>query len=355
MKMTTATTTVRLGMIGCGGISNQHARNLVDLPGVRIVALADLNMANSAALKERYPALAAADEFSDYRELLATNVDGVIIMTPHGLHYGQIGDALRADKHVLTEKPFVTHPEQARELIALARARGRILMVAYQYARLWPYRYAQEQIASGALGELLFYSSLIAQNWAHVGGWRRSAILSEGGMLVDTGSHFVDLMLFLTRMRPDEVVAFGQTAAEVPRSDGDADGETTTDIVTGATIRFNGGRIATLAVVGRGPTLWNITIIGSKGTIEITDRDEIRHIGADDYDGWIGTERHNLVPPLAEHPAVPTPDEEFVTAICGHDLDVSDAQRGLVVAQLTQAIMRSVAEGGQPIVVGALG
>ncbi len=353
--MTTATTTVRLGMIGCGGISNQHARNLVDLPGVRIVALADLNMTNIAALKERYPALAAADEFSDYRELLATDVDGVIIMTPHGLHYGQIGDALRADKHVLTEKPFVTHPEQARELIALARARGRILMVAYQYARLWPYRYAREQISSGVLGEILFYSSLIAQNWANVGGWRRSSTLSEGGMLVDTGSHFVDLMLFLTGMRPDEVVAFGQTAAEVPRSDGDADGETTTDIVTGATIRFNGGRIATLAVVGRGPTLWNITIIGSKGTIEITDRDEIRHIGADNYAGWIGTERHNLAPPPSERPAVPTPDEEFVTAIGEHDLDISDAQRGLVVAQLTQAIMRSVAEGGQPIVVGALG
>jgi len=267
----------------------------------------------------------------------------------------EFGDALRADKHVLTEKPFVTHPEQAREFIALARERGRILMVSSQFARLWPYRYAHEQIANGTLGEILFYSSQITQNWANVGGWRRSSTLSEGGMLVDTGSHFVDLMRYLTGMRPDEVVAFGQSAADVPRSDGDADGETTTDIVTGATIRFNGGRIATLAVVGRGPTLWNITIIGSEGTIEITDRDEIRHIGADNYAGWIGTERRNLVPPLAERPVVATPDGEFVAAIVGHDHDVSDAQRGLVVAQLTQAIMRSVVEGGQPVAVGTLG
>lgn len=353
--MTTATTTVRLGMIGCGGISNEHARNLVDLPGVQIVALADPNVANIAALKGRYPALASAEEFGDYRELLATDVDGVIIMTPHGLHHGQIGDALRADKHVLTEKPFVTHPEQARELIALARERRRILMVAYQFARLWPYRYAREQIANGALGEILFYSSQITQNWASVGGWRRSPTLGEGGMLVDTGSHFVDLMLYVTGMRPEQVVAFGQSAADMPRSDGDADGETTIDIVTGATIRFNGGRIATLAVVGRGPTLWQITIIGGKGTIEITDRDEIRHIGADNYAGWIGTERRNLAPPRAERPAVATPDEEFVAAIARHDLDVSDAQRGLVVAQLTRAIMRSVAAGGQPVEVGTLG
>lgn len=141
----------------------------------------------------------------------------------------------------------------------------------------------------------------------------------------------------------------------MPRNDGDADGETTTNIVTGATIRFNGGRIATLAVVGRGPTLWNITIIGSEGTIEITDRDEIRHIGADNYAGWIGTERRNLVPPLAVRPVVATPDGEFVAAIVGYDHDVSDAQRGLVVAQPTQAIMRSVAGGGQPVAVGTLG
>ena len=91
-----------------------------------------------------------------------------------------------------------------------------------------------------------------------------------------------------------------------------------------------------MAVVGRGPTLWNITIIGSKGTIEIADRDEIRHIGADNYDGWGGTERGNLAPPLPERPAVATPDEEFVAAISGHDLDVSDVQRGLVVAQLSR-------------------
>lgn len=61
---------------------------------------------------------------------------------------------------MLTEKPFVTRPEQARELIALARERQRILMVAYQHARLWPYRYAREQIATGKLGEILFYIQL---------------------------------------------------------------------------------------------------------------------------------------------------------------------------------------------------
>src|SRR5262249_51784921 len=103
-----------------------------------------------------------------------------------------------------------------------------------------------------------------------------------------------------------------------------------------------------LAAVGRGPTLWNITIIGTKGTIEIWDRDNIRHIPAEDYPGWIGTQRRNLVPPEGERPESTTPDAEFVAAVARNDLSASDAERGLVVAELTQAIYASACNGGVP-------
>jgi len=118
------------------------------------------------------------------------------------------------------------------------------------------------------------------------------------------------------------------------------------DIINGAVVRFNGGRVATLAAVGRGPTLWNITIVGTKGPIEIWDRDNIRHIGADNYLGWIGTPRTNLVQPEAERPLSTTPNAEFVQAIRENNLAASDAERGLSVAQLTQAMYASAREGG---------
>jgi predicted dehydrogenase len=334
--------TVRLGLIGCGGISRLHVGSLRGVEGVEIVGLADVNPANVERLRDLYPELAGAATYDDHRALLAGDLDGAIVMTPHALHYEQVRAALEAGKHVLCEKPFVTQPEQARELIALARARERVLMVAYQYARLWPYRYAHQQVADGKLGEILFYSSQITQNWTVGGGWRASA-LGEGGFLVDTGSHFVDLMLYLTGMAPEIVCAFADRAGQE------------VDIVTGATIRFNGGRVATLAAAGRGPTLWNITIIGTGGTIEITDRDTIRHIGADNYAGWIGTERRNLVPPPDERPCTTTPDEEFVAAIRRGDHTASDAVRGLLVAQLTRAIYASAAQGGAPVALPAFG
>lgn len=328
---------IRLGLIGCGRISHQHMRALREAPGAVVAGVADVSEENIAALTEAFPELHNAEAYHDYREMLKSDLDGVIIMTPHGMHYQHIKESLEAGKHVLSEKPFVTVPAQARELIDLAKAQGRILMLSYQNTRLWPYRYAHRQIAEGNLGEILFYSGQITQQWGARGGWRFSATLGEGGMLVDTGSHFVDIMLYLTGMRPETVAAMS-----------DMDGQEI-DIINGAVIRFNGGRVATLAAVGRGPTLWNITIVGTKGTIVIWDRDNIRHIGADNYIGWIGTPRANLVPPEAERPVSTTPNAEFVEAIRNHDLGASDAERGFAVAQLTQAMYASAREGGTAV------
>jgi predicted dehydrogenase len=292
---------------------------------------------------EAFPRLHDAEVYHDYRAMLKSGLDGVLVATPHGLHYQHVKEALEAGKHVLCEKPFVTQPAQARELIALARAQERILLVSYQNTRLWPYRYARQQIAAGNLGEILYYGSQITQAWGARGGWRLSAALGEGGMLVDTGSHFVDIMLYLTGMRPEAVCAMS-----------DLDGQEI-DIINGAVIRFNGGRVATLAAVGRGPTLWSITIIGTKGTIEIWDRDNIRHTPAEDYPGWIGTVRRDLVPPEGERPVSTTPNAEFVAAVAANDPSATDAERGLVVAELTQALYASARNGGAPTPVEDVG
>src|SRR4051812_34858416 len=101
-----ATMPVRLGLIGCGNIAPLHVRNIAAVPGATITALADVNETTIARLKAQFPALAEVAAYTDYRDLLDTDIDGALILTPHGLHYQQISDALAAGKHVLTEKPF---------------------------------------------------------------------------------------------------------------------------------------------------------------------------------------------------------------------------------------------------------
>ncbi len=232
--MAVATQTVRLGLLGLGKISPFHIANLKDAPGAQIAALIDVSTDNLARTVQTYPELKDVPTYSDYQAALASDLDGVIVMTPHALHYQQIRAALEAGKHVLSEKPFVSRPEQARELISLAKERGRILMLSYQNTLLWQYRYTHQQIAAGLLGEILYCSGQITQDWARgASSWRKEAA-GEGGFLIDTGSHFVDLLLYLTGMQPEAVVAFSDTVGQP------------VDIVTGAVIRFNGGRVATL-------------------------------------------------------------------------------------------------------------
>lgn len=71
-------TPIRLGLIGCGNISALHLRSVAAIPGVSVAALADLNEENIAAVREDFPFLSAAQSFTDYRDLLATDVDGVV-------------------------------------------------------------------------------------------------------------------------------------------------------------------------------------------------------------------------------------------------------------------------------------
>src|SRR5437762_13150083 len=127
--------TVKVGLIGCGRISNQHMKAIRQVEGVAVTGLADVSEENIAALTADFPELREAEAYHDYREMLTTDLDGVIILTPHGLHYRHIKESLEAGKHVLSEKPFVTQPAQARELIDIAKAHGRILMLSYQNTR----------------------------------------------------------------------------------------------------------------------------------------------------------------------------------------------------------------------------
>src|SRR5919204_2717107 len=108
---------VRLGLIGCG----EHVRRrLPYLEG--IVAVAD----PSEARREATPL--DVRRFASHRELLdACRLDGVVVASPHALHFAHVADALAAGCHVLVYKPMVTTSADALEVARLARASGRIV------------------------------------------------------------------------------------------------------------------------------------------------------------------------------------------------------------------------------------
>jgi len=104
---------VRLGIIGMGNMGTVHARNILEgkVSRVELVAVSDRN-------KDKLAPFAPAKAFTDVREFLASDIDAVLIVTPHFEHTSLGIAALEAGKHVLVEKPISVHKADAVKLLA---------------------------------------------------------------------------------------------------------------------------------------------------------------------------------------------------------------------------------------------
>jgi predicted dehydrogenase len=117
---------VRTAVIGVGYLGRFHAQKYAALPDSELVAVVDADPEARARVAGELGCRAVAD----YRELL-DDVEAVSIATPTPLHFPIASDCLEHGIHVLVEKPITETPEQARELVALAARRERVLQVGH--------------------------------------------------------------------------------------------------------------------------------------------------------------------------------------------------------------------------------
>jgi predicted dehydrogenase len=137
---------LRVGVIGCGTVAQiMHLPYLHSLPDLfEIAALSDLSPSLLRALGERY-GVPETRRFTDYRDLLATDVDAVLVLNS-GSHAPQCIAAAQAGKHVLVEKPLCFTLREADEIIAAVKKAKVKLMVAYMKRYDPGYRYAQRVV-----------------------------------------------------------------------------------------------------------------------------------------------------------------------------------------------------------------
>ena len=118
--------TVRVAVIGVGHLGQHHARIYTELPGVELVAVADVAEDRRREVGNRLRVAAV----TDYRELLR-QVDAVSVAVPTLLHHQIARDFLLAGSDVLVEKPITRKLAEADDLIAVAAAGERILQVGH--------------------------------------------------------------------------------------------------------------------------------------------------------------------------------------------------------------------------------
>ena len=194
---------INVGVIGCGYWGPNLIRNFVDNQSAQLRWICDVDERRLTEMSRRYPFAQTTD---DYRKLVADNeLDGVAVVTPVATHFPIASEFLRAGKHVLLEKPLAANVEQAEQLIELAEKNSRTLMVDHTFVYTGAVRKMKEIVASGELGELLYFDSVRI----NLGLFQRDI-----NVLWDLAPHDLSIMDYLIERQPEGLSALGSCHIE---------------------------------------------------------------------------------------------------------------------------------------------
>jgi len=198
---------IKVGIVGLGTIGQVHADAYAHCPAAELAAMCDLNAGRLAEVGEKYQ---VRDRFTDYRELLKTDVAAVSICVPNHLHCEIAVAALRAGKQVLLEKPMAMNAGQAAAIIAAQKKARKIVQVGMVWRQKPEAQLIREEVQSGRLGEIYHMRAVLIRRRGipGLGGWFTTKALSGGGPLIDIGVHWFDLCMYLSgQWRPTRVSA----------------------------------------------------------------------------------------------------------------------------------------------------
>jgi predicted dehydrogenase len=168
-KAVAANDHIQIALIGAGGQGMGDTKSAVQVPGVKLVAVADCYNGRLERSKELW----GDDLFTtrDYNEILARkDIDAVIIGTPDHWHKKASVDAMKAGKDVYCEKPMIHLYSDGPEMIETARAMNRIIQIGSQRVSSVLYAKAKELLASGAIGQLNMVTAYWDRN-SSMGAW----------------------------------------------------------------------------------------------------------------------------------------------------------------------------------------
>ena len=177
-------------LIGCGGISRHHLEAYQDA-GLNVAGLVDIRIDAATAMRDKfYP---NAEVYADYREaLLKVDAEIVDVATHPSIRTQIIRDCLTADRHVLSQKPFVIDLDEGEALIEYADRRSRWLAVN-QNGRWAPhFSYMRSAIAAGLLGQT--FAARMSCDWDHT--WVKGTAFEHirDLILYDYAIHWFDIV-----------------------------------------------------------------------------------------------------------------------------------------------------------------
>ena len=323
----------QVAVIGAGYWGKNLVRDFYRLGAVRYVL--DDDPAVLKKIAEDHPGIEPASSLTEILSDFA--VSGVVLATPVATHYALAQKALMADKHVLVEKPLALSREEGRELVRLAAARGRVLMVDHLLQNHPAYVKLKELADRGTLGRI-----------RHIHSRRRSfgKIRTEEDVLWSFAPHDLSMILGLMGREPESVSAVGGAWLTPGLAD-----------TAEASLDFSGGTTAQVSVSWLNPVKeQRLMVVGEEKMAVFDDTlpwPEKLKLYAHRV-AWPGQRPTAEAAPvenieLEEQSPLTAQCRDFLAAMAGEKRVVSDGAEGLRVLCVLEALSESLENGGRRV------
>ena len=328
---------VKMAVIGAGYWGPNLIRNLSTLPESDLRIVSDLNMERLEHIQTRFPGVATTQ---NYREIIESDVEAVVIATPVSTHFHLAKECLLAGKHILVEKPFTKNSVEAQELIQIGQRMGKVVMTGHTFIYNPAVTALKKIISSGEIGSVYY-----------INGTRVNLGLYQPDVNVvwDLAPHDVSILLYILGKEPAYASARGGMYVKPGVHD-----------VAYLTLQFPGNVMADLRVSWLDPCkIRRLTIVGSKKMVVYDDIDPEKKVVI--YDKGVDVQPYNdtleefhLAYRYGE--AVPYPlnwDEplkleclHFINCIQDGMVPISDGCMGQKVVQILETAQKSLMNGG---------
>jgi predicted dehydrogenase len=185
---------LRLAIVGAGRIASAYAEIVNGCDLVEMVGVADQDPLAAKRLAHELD----CDPFDTHLSLVeAARPDAVILCTPPVTHPDITIDLLHERISVMCEKPLATSSSEARRMLAVAASSNAILTMASKFRYVEDVMAARDLVHAGQIGDLILVENTFASRVDMADRWNSDAATSGGGVLIDNGTHSVDLVRFI--------------------------------------------------------------------------------------------------------------------------------------------------------------